>query len=456
MKLRFFMFLFVLFFIAGCDKKDDDLSPVDKGQNQLYVNLDEKHQSMFGFGGALTWYSDRIVSSPNSEEIYRLIFEDLGLDILRLMNWYYPLDYPNNKSPESMVSLPYDSDYKTMFEANHLFYEKAKSYNPDIITLLSSWGPPSALKSNDNLREGTLKKNSFGEFVYDEFAEYWNDVLDHIRFHPDFISIQNEPGYTNEDWITCKWAPYETGELPSYTEAFDRVYAKIKDRPDAPVMIGPEAENLNAFNGFADALREKEYCPVYAFHPYNFNENSSMESISAGLEDLHKNFEEKPNMMTEFSGLSWMNTARFIHRSLVDAQTSGYIYWELVWESENQSLISINQAGEYTITPLYYVFKHFSKYVSKDYWRVHVDPRIAYVEASGFVSPDGKRATVILINPQSIDLDYEIVLERGNISKVEGFQSKEGEFFQSMNDLGDGSFVPVAGNSITTLNIHLN
>src|SRR5690606_9966025 len=122
----------------------------------------------------------------HKEEIYQLIFNDLGMDILRLKNWYYPAGYPEVKSPEKMLS----RGDKAMFDASNFFYKKAKEFNPDIKVLLSSWGPPTSLKSNDHLREGTLKKNA-GGFMYDEFADYWVDILDHIPFQPDYISIQN-------------------------------------------------------------------------------------------------------------------------------------------------------------------------------------------------------------------------------------------------------------------------
>lgn len=450
------LFLGVVLFFS-CDKENNNPSPGtnDKGQTELKIDPSEKFQKMIGFGGALTWYSDRIVTSPKSEEIYQLIFEDLGMDVLRLMNWYYPSDYPNNKSPESMVSLPYDSDYKTMFQATNTFYKKAKSYNSDIRVLLSSWGPPSTLKSNDNLREGTLKKREEGSFLYNVYAEYWNDILDHIDFSPDYISIQNEPGYTNPDWITCEWGPQETTSLPAYSKAFDSVYFKIKDRPNVPVMIGPEAENLNAFNGFASTLRDKEHCPVYAFHPYNFNRNSSMEEVASGMSSLFDGFGDKPNIMTEFSGMSWMNTARIIYQTLVHANTSGYIYWETVWNSPDQAMIFIDRTGAYTITPFYYVMKHFSKYISENYIRIDVDPRIAYVEAVGFMSPDEKNITIVLINPEKVTLDYELTLPSGNIREVNGFQSVEGDYFKRMEDLGSGSFIPVPGQSVTTLDIRL-
>ena len=198
------------FSIYACSEKEnpEPVAPKPKAGATITVNPATAYQEMIGFGGALTWYSDRVVSSSKSEEIYRLMFEELGMDILRLKNWYYPLDYPANKSPETMLT-PGD---KTMFEVTNTFYRKAKAVNPDIKVLLSAWGPPPSLKSNNHLREGTLKKDENG-YMYEEFATYWSDILDNIAFDPDYISIQNEPGYVNPGWTTCQWSPTET----SYT-----------------------------------------------------------------------------------------------------------------------------------------------------------------------------------------------------------------------------------------------
>ena len=52
---------------------------------------------MVGVGGALTWYANRVISSPDRTAIESLIFDDLGLDVIRLKCWYYPDNYPTNK-----------------------------------------------------------------------------------------------------------------------------------------------------------------------------------------------------------------------------------------------------------------------------------------------------------------------------------------------------------------------
>ena len=126
------------------------------------------YQEMIGFGGSLTWYSERITNSANKNKICQLLFEDMGTDIIRFKNNYYPQGYPAVKTTDVMEN----SGLKTLFTVTGMLYDIAKQYNPEIQTLISSWTPPSALKSNNNLRQGTLKKDG-GAYMYEAFADYW-------------------------------------------------------------------------------------------------------------------------------------------------------------------------------------------------------------------------------------------------------------------------------------------
>ncbi|GAA4443952.1 glucosylceramidase [Pontibacter saemangeumensis] len=439
------------FSIYACSEKEspEPVAPKPDAGKIITVNPATAYQEMIGFGGALTWYSDRVVSSSKSEEIYQLMFEDLGMDILRLKNWYYPLDYPVNKSPETMLT----AGDKTMFEATNTFYRKAKAVNPNIKVLLSAWGPPPSLKSNNHLREGTLKKDENG-YMYEEFATYWSDILDNIAFAPDYISIQNEPGYVNPGWTTCQWSPTETATLAGYGQAFEQVYQKIKERPDAPVMIGPESENIPAFFNFAPVVRDKEYCPIYAYHPYNFNAGTDISQTTAQLGEMHRRFGDKPGIMTEYSAMPWFKTARFIHQAMKYAHTSGYIYWELVWGDANtkdKAMIYIDGAGNYTVSPFYYVIKHFAKYVDAGHIRVEVASSTPALEVTGYMHPDRQQLTLVIVNPDARAFDYAVEVTGEEVKGMEGYQSVEGNFFKPLGSTPANGTVKIPASSITTL-----
>jgi len=208
----------------------------------LTVTPATTYQTIEGFGGAMTWYSSSILnaSTATQTQLYQLLFNDLGLDILRLKNWYFPTNYPTDKTTNNLTD-------NSSYNAGVQFFKQAKAINPNIDVLLCSWTPPAYLKSNDSLNAGTLKKDGNGKFMYSQYAQYWNDILtaySNSGMNPDFISIQNEPGFINTGWETCGWRPSETSSFPSYTIGFDSVYTRVKKLTNQPKMIGPEVENI--------------------------------------------------------------------------------------------------------------------------------------------------------------------------------------------------------------------
>ena len=72
--------------VVGCTRVEPDPT-----EAKVAVDPGVKHQEIGGFGGALAFYENWVKAAPMKEDIYDLIFDDLGLDILRLRNVY---DYP--------------------------------------------------------------------------------------------------------------------------------------------------------------------------------------------------------------------------------------------------------------------------------------------------------------------------------------------------------------------------
>ncbi|MDZ7693286.1 MAG: glycoside hydrolase family 30 beta sandwich domain-containing protein [Balneolaceae bacterium] len=421
---------------------------------KIKLNPSLTHQQMIGFGGALTWYADRISSSPKKDEISQLIFDDLGADIIRLKNWYFPEGYPENKSPDQMEV----SWFVPHFNATNELYDLAKSHNSKIEVLLSSWTPPSSLKSNGELEEGTLKKNDDGEFVYDEFAQYWVDVLNHIDFQPDYLSIQNEPTYTTDQWETCAWSATETSNLPGYATALDLVHQRLETMQNPPQIIGPESQDLQSgpFDSFADVLSNKEYVAMYGYHPYNFTNSTSIEETKSYLNNIKQFYDDKPNIMTEYSGMSWMKTAQFITNVLIEANATGYIYWELIWdENASNAMVKVDSSGDYELTPFYYVMKHFAKHVDKGYQRIGVESENSTLFVSGFSNPEQDQLTLVVVNPHSNKNDILLEVEGHSGSGIKAFLSQEGNFYQERSVGSADKPLSIPSNSITTVTLDL-
>jgi glucuronoarabinoxylan endo-1,4-beta-xylanase len=421
-----------------------------------------QHQEMVGFGAALTWYCDRITSSPQKNAITQLLFNDLGTDIIRLKNWYYPQGYPAVKSTTTMEV----SWFKQHFTATNQLFTLAKTINPNIEVLLSSWGPPSALKSNDSLNGGTLKKNGGGQYMYPEFGQYWVDVLDNITFSPDYISIQNEPGFVTTGWETCKFHPTDTGTYPGYDLALDEIYNQIKLRSYVPKMLAPEIESIsnstsnstiNNFRKYSTLIKDRPYLYGYAYHLYNFYNKPNKLDTSL-LKIIKNEFNNHPNFMTEFSSnnFNWLQTADAIHETVTHANASAYIYWEMMWdENSTSALVRVNGSGNYTINDQYYAIKHFAKYIDKGYKRIDVIGSDSLIKTSAFINPAADQITAIVVNNDVTSKNISLNLGGVNSVQNTAYRSTNGNYFQNIGAADLGSSIAIPAQSITTFVIDI-
>ena len=70
--LRVFVAIFLLnglSVLSSCGGDDEEpVTPPEPEPEKITVNLSATHQEMIGFGGALTWYSDRVISSSKKKK----------------------------------------------------------------------------------------------------------------------------------------------------------------------------------------------------------------------------------------------------------------------------------------------------------------------------------------------------------------------------------------------------
>jgi len=449
--------LSLIWLCTSCKEKPDG----DGEEPTLYtVTIDPSvtYQKMIGFGGSLTWYSERIINSPDKNQICQLLFQDMGTDMIRFKNNYYPLGYPSVKTTELMEN----SGLKTLFDVTNQLHDIAVQYNPGITFMISSWTPPSSLKSNGSLREGTLKKEG-GLYMYEAFADYWADVLDHITFNPDYISIQNEPSWITPDWETCEWRPAETTDFPGYVNAFDLVYDRISTRTNPPGLIGPEAENIgtskfggNTFAAFSDPIKNKPYLAAYGYHTYNWSATTLISETTPLLNMVRDNYGNKPCIMTEYSNFSWLKTAQFIINNVNEANASGYLYWLMAWDDANaQSMIRITNAGGFTVTPFYYVMKHFAKNIDKGYDRINASVNSSSLNLSAFTNPAGTMITVVIVNPLSSSANVDFTVMNRTVKTIKAVQSVEGSLYKDLGSLTGDNYITLKPLSVTTALIEL-
>ena len=428
----------------------------------LTITPETRHQEMVGFGGALTWYRERVLTSPHSAAIKQLLFEDLGLDVVRFKNWYYPTGYPTNKSAS-------DPDSKAL-------YDTAKAANPDVKALLSSWSPPASLKSNGTLNNGGTLASDANGYRYTELGQYFVDALDNLGWTPDYLSFQNEPGYV-ATWDSCIFRPTQTPVNAGYAEASDAIYNAIKDRPNAPVMIGAEAESIgtaswsdwkngaqvNRFREMNTPLLSRPYIGAHAYHTYNMYNESQIDGAIPQLNMIRDEFSDRPNFMTEFSNdnFDWLAAARAVHNTVVEGNASAYFYWTLVWDPGASCMIGIAADGTYTVGPHYYMLKHYSKYVSIGHRRIEVSGSTSDVKISGFINPKGSEITLVVINNSTSAKNVDLVQNswpRQSIAADSSvaYQSVVDHYFQNIGTVDISTTQTLPAKSMTTYVVSLS
>jgi glucuronoarabinoxylan endo-1,4-beta-xylanase len=389
----------------------------------VVIDTTVSHQTLVGFGAA-TAYQAYLLSGRN-DDIFQVLFVDSGLDILRLGNWYQ-----NQNSTNATPTTPFNDTAAAQIVQKATV---ARGGAPPKI-LMSSWSPPSYLKSNGMTRPpygsgsdvtnavGTLVQSG-GAYAYAEFADWWVRSLQAYAAEgvvPDYISIQNEPDFFTTGWETCLWGPTEGASMEGiatagYGQALDAVYNAIavSSLASRPVIVGPETTGFG--NGivqkYLNGLNLAELGGI-AHHLYGSTEdNPNPDWFNGSMSGVGKSAAATglPTFMTEYSpnAPTMFDTAWLMNNALTVEGVSAYIYWELVWSpTPPTGLVTIagpSPSSPYTINDTYYALKHFARWTDPGWVRVDAVSSVSSVRASAFVSPDGSSLTLVLLNTSAKD-----------------------------------------------------
>jgi glucuronoarabinoxylan endo-1,4-beta-xylanase len=411
---------------AGCGGGgSSDGGPAPPVPVTVTVDLATRYQTMVGFGAAAAYYADYPARHPQSAAIFRTLFDDLGLQVLRIGNWYQ-----NNNDNEAAFNATVGLVLGATAALGH----------PPLI-LMSSWNPPQALKSNNLLNAGgTLTKTSSGGYDYPSFGQWWAESLTAYAAAgvvPDYISLQNEPDFTTTQEGTCLFDPTEDATNAGYGPALDAVRAALSATPGLtlPKLVGPETDGIasnkvqNYLDGLSAAGQLGELDAV-AHHLYNGGTPTLPNSFNQTLSGIAQAAGDLPTWMTEYAPNTpdMFDTAWLIQNSVTVEGVSTYLYWDLFWPPPPAGsgypptgLVSIENPSTPTswqttngffINDSYYAVQHFAKWIEVGWQRVAASTTDGSVLASAFRSPDGTRLTLVLLNTEGAD--HPITIDPGN------------------------------------------
>jgi len=411
------------------------------------VDVNTVYQQLEGFGASGAWYEGWLTAHPKRNEIYDILFGQLGLDIYRVRNTY-------------------GTDTGYISRSSQIVQGAESSLGHPIKVMISSWSPPASLKSNGSTVGGTLKKDAHGNYMYDEFAEWWADSLAEYSSRgiiADYINIQNEPDFLGEH-DTCKFTPTETTQWAGYNLAFETVYQELSSRmTELPKLLAAEACGCGVSHAYIDALIVPSHAYGYAHHLYVDGDYDKPDSFIPAMENFGARYGGKPLFQTEYSCLCdvrpfsvALDLACHMHNSLVHEGVCSFFYWSLFWEGVG-GLVSLDfpwQANPgYTVNPIYYAFKHYSAFTDPGWHRVEASTDSSSLRISAFKSPDGIELAIVIINVS--DVGINLALSLGDFSPIssEIYRTSETENTAYIGTFDESQSLMFPPQTITTISL---
>jgi glucuronoarabinoxylan endo-1,4-beta-xylanase len=413
------------------------------------VNFTVTHQTLDGFGAAGAWYDGTVVTLGNSNpNIYKILFSDLGLDIYRIRNAY---------NVDSDNGIGYITDTNKIITAG-----EARLGHP-LRIMNTSWSPPASLKSNGNTRQGTLAKDTYGNYRYADFAQWWADSLtawSNAGVDSYYLNMQNEPGFQSTDWDTCQFDPTEDTSYAGYEPAFAALCTKLNSLPSRPILLAPEGQDTTSTPSYVNALTAADKANVYGYSHHLYNgDASNPDGLIAPMATLKAAIggDNKPLLQTEFSGseATWtdaMNLAKLIYNAMTVEEVSAYLYWELFW-APSSGLVSVTNTS-YTINPVYYALMHYSRFTDPGWQRVDANSTSSDLRITAYKDPCEPNAAIIVINTSTTtDVNLTLSLNGFNPGNSGIYQSKSDANFAYIGTFSTSNKVLLPKQSITTIHL---
>jgi glucuronoarabinoxylan endo-1,4-beta-xylanase len=408
------------------------------------INAGKRYQKIEGFGASAAFYMKEFANHPKKDQLYNLLFKELGLDILRIRNCYD-------------INRP-DFDYSVEIAKGGI-----AALGGNLKIMISSWSPPARLKSNGKTTHGTLAKIN-GKYAYAEFAQWWADSLaayEKAGFKADYITLQNELNY-EINYDSCNFAPTEDSNTAGYDAALEAVWQKLHtEMGDAmPKILAPETYSLDSAKEYIDNIDNLSHVYGFAHHLYDCSGcGATPDGYISKMENFKSKYGSKPLFQTEFAHEpnTWagaMNTAIMVHNCLTAEGASAYLYWELFWGSGEDGMVGLCDPCSYTVRPAYYAFKQYSAFIDSGWQRIEAGTNNPSLRVSAYISPDNERLTAVVINTAAkTDITANFSFKGFAISKGEVYRSSESEKCAHIGSFDGSGPLELPAKSITTLAI---
>jgi len=366
----------------------------------IVVDEQQRYQEMDGFGFALTGGSAELLMKMSPAQRSALLTElfatggsSLGISYLRLSIGASDLNsfvFSYNDLPKGETDLPLArfslaQDLKDVVPV----MKEILAINPSIKVLGSPWSAPAWMKTNSDVKAGSLKPE-----CYDVYARYFVKYIQAMKqqgISIDAITVQNEPLNANNT-PSMRMLPAEHRDFvklhlgPAFKAAGIRtkilVFDHNLDRIDYPLSILQDPEAA-------------QYVDGSAFHHYG-GDIGAMDLLHRARPDKHIYFTEQ--MIIEKPGQATIDIVSPVRRLIIGAPRAwsrNVLLWNLAADPNNdphtdnggcpmcQGAVTLD--GDQVARNLaYYTVAHASKFVRPGSVRIastdRSDPAILQTE----------------------------------------------------------------------------
>ncbi|MDP2235122.1 MAG: glycoside hydrolase family 30 beta sandwich domain-containing protein [Bacteroidales bacterium] len=381
----------------------------------ITIDTSIRFQSVDGYGAALTGSSayllNRKLGSPERETILKKLFDPetgIGISFLRLtmgasdfsLSDFTYNDLPTGQTDFALQNFSLSQDLQDVVP----IMKQIIGISPNIFVMGSPWSPPAWMKTNNSLKGGKLRTDS-----YDVYADYFVKYIREMKnqgINITHVTPQNEPLY-----FTAAYPCMEMQANEQLNFIKNHLGPKFEAAADINTKIINYDHNWDNTQYSISILNDPaaaNYTAGSAFHAYG----GSVSAMSA----VHNAHPDKELHFTEISGGAWavnfednlMWYMRNIFIGTANNWSRSALMWNLALDqnygprnngcSNCRGVITINQAsGHITLNEEYYSIGHFSKVVRPGAERISLiyAQALTNIDAVAFMNTDGSKALVI-------------------------------------------------------------
>ena len=401
-------------FSSGCSSPTEP----NNTQSTAYIDLDETHQVIRGFGAAniLPWRPDMTTDEIN--KAFGPGDGQIGFTILRLR---IPSD-----TNEFSLNVP----------------TAQLAYSMGVTIIASPWSPPAWMKTNNSIVGGRLNDTS-----YVSYAAHLKSFVDYMANNgiPIYaVSVQNEPDVT-VSYESCDWNASQM--LRFVKENVPVIGTKI---------IVPESANFN--HTISDAILNDPVgaanISIIGGHIYGGGIKNYPLAVSKGkevwmTEYLINSGNPPTNLSIDTGWTGAMQTAVSIN-DCMNANMNAYVWWYLV--RYYGPIADGTYANKGNITKKGYVMSQFARFVRPGFFRISATEN---PQQNIFITAfkDNSKIVIVVVNNCSLSLEQTFVLQNGTVTSVTPYVTSESKNCLQGNNItvGNDSFTATLdASSITT------